>query len=426
MIFFETRTADLVVDNVELRQAMMADIDELTVRLTAGLALQQDRPLQAALRRAAGVAAGRPVAVRMPESEAWLVLGEAGSHPVASRSPGQAAPVDFPLDDDRHAWPMKALLAATQRTKADVQALDLLDATLDIDIPPSQAQMRALLAWAPLLEPAAQRLAAHSTKLLDQLRPPLLWTLDAPSTERDARLLEYWNRAHTLGHMTLLASALQTRAWIGAPADRLWAKGTPTVGLLRERTLWLAAIAAQAAVALGEWAIERYMARVLAPGHPMARFDAVFSLLAIGLGLPSLRTAILKDLKSAITVVPPALEAERDLPLIEAAAAVLADPNRYHQAAVAAGVFGGVGLPRTPGLGLFGPGMGQDPYAWVEGLGPIGFVALPMLTSLAPEKLYPSLPGRTARLSATPAAIARLLARAWAPNIPTPPTPTAH
>src|SRR5260370_30473945 len=80
-------------------------------------------------------------------------------------------------------------------------------------------------------------------------------------------------------------------------ANRLaWKERTPSFVLLRERTFWLAAIAARSAAAFGEPVVEGYLRRLSQAKHPMMVFDALFGLTAIALANPSSKAPILTEL----------------------------------------------------------------------------------------------------------------------------------
>ena len=77
----------------------------------------------------------------------------------------------------------------------------------------------------------------------------------------------------------------------------VWETWTPSFVLLRERTFWLAAIAAKSASAFGESVVENYLRRLAKAEHPMMVFDALFGLTAIALANPSSKASILTELK---------------------------------------------------------------------------------------------------------------------------------
>src|SRR6202043_1893948 len=103
-----------------------------------------------------------------------------------------------------------------------------------------------------------------------------------------------WQLAQAVGQLTLLASSNEARPWLASMAKSfVWENWTPSFVLLRERTFWLAAIAARSAAAFGESVVEGYLRRLSQAKHPMMTFDALFGLTAIALANPSSKASIL-------------------------------------------------------------------------------------------------------------------------------------
>jgi hypothetical protein len=83
----------------------------------------------------------------------------------------------------------------------------------------------------------------------------------------------------------------------------VWENWTPSFVLLRERTFWLAAIAARSAAAFGESVVESYLRRLSQAKHPMMVFDALFGLTAIALALTRDHSVYLISYESAVRVL---------------------------------------------------------------------------------------------------------------------------
>jgi hypothetical protein len=115
--------------------------------------------------------------------------------------------------------------------------------------------------------------------VIDALRSVVRLELKGATRSSATSLHTYWQLVHALGQLTLLASSNEARPWLSSMATSfVWENWTPSFVLLRERTFWLAAIAARSAAAF------------------IMVFDALFGLTAIALANPSLKTPILTEL----------------------------------------------------------------------------------------------------------------------------------
>lgn len=69
--------------------------------------------------------------------------------------------------------------------------------------------------------------------------------------------LAYSAELSCTGQLALVASSNEARPWLADMANSfVWENWTPSFVLLRERTFWLAAIAARSAAAFGESVVE--------------------------------------------------------------------------------------------------------------------------------------------------------------------------
>src|ERR1700676_3230053 len=135
--------------------------------------------------------------------------------------------------------------------------------------------------------------------VLDALRPVVRLELSGTAGTAATSLRAYWQLVHALGQLTLVASSKDARPWLADMANSfIWQNWTPSFVLLRERTFWLAAIAARSASAFGETVVENYLRRLSQAKHPMMVFDALFGLTAIALANPSSKAPILTELKN--------------------------------------------------------------------------------------------------------------------------------
>lgn len=403
------------MDNPDLREPMIADANELVSRLTVALTLERDRPLHALLRQGAGLSDRAPLALRLPETQAWLTIPADGTSSV-SRDPTPGA-VDLEAMAAKDPALGEQLMAATHRSQAHAVALQLLSPLFDFEATPTRAQIKTLLKWAPVLDRVAYRYAARTTSLLDRLRPTILGPPTPTPQTRGPRLLEYWNCGLSGGHLSLIGATPGARPWLTDMAKTFtWVTWTPSLPLLRERTLWLAAVAARNAAAFGEPAVDSYLTSLSMATHPMKIFDGVFGLVAIALSEPKLIPAIIRELESRTVM--------------------LARQNLAHGALSRATLTTGVRTLRDPDaalaqvleLELFGPGWrpgGPDGVLTAAALlgdptlvlssQPTGLLALSAFARLKSEDYYPTDAPQQAPAVVPLEAIAATLERAWAP-----------
>jgi hypothetical protein len=165
-----------------------------------------------------------------------------------------------------------------------------------------------------------------------------LRNIDRSSPVRNTGLIEYWNVLHGMGHTVLLAFTPGSRPWLVDMAGSfVWVNWTLSFALLRERTLWLAALAARAAVAFGEPVIEKYLSALSFATHPMKSFDAIFGLIAIALDQSHIANELIAELIKQRGIL-----ARRNFPhaaytnlMLETAIRTLREPDIARQDAVA-------------------------------------------------------------------------------------------
>ena len=418
------RMAD-ATDNLELRSSMIVGANELFARLAFAITVEQDVQLHSRIRSFARVHASDPLMVLLPESDAWLKI-DTGRPATVLRAPvpglvqvnlDEAANQDGALRTD--------LMTATNRTKATSQALQLLTPLFDADQVPNREQVGILSKWAPAIERVAYRFCALTVVLLDRLRPALVVGLNEPGGPAENRLIEYWNLAHTMGHLTLLASPRDAHPWLSGLANSFeWLNWTPTFPLLRERTLWLSAVAARCAIAFGEDTIDRYLATFSRAEHPIKSFDALFGLLAIALDQESIAAHVVAEIQR-IRRGPSHHAAHFDA-LVETMTAtavnVLRDPA---SARIHFDQIGSLGMDRqsraTGGL-LTPAALRQDPTEILVSGEMLGLLALPTFVGAPAQTYYPVSSTPTFGVPLAPHEIASLFGRAWAPEGSGPPT----
>jgi hypothetical protein len=300
----------------------------------------------------------------------------------------------------------------------------LLTPLFDGDQVPNREQVGTLSRWAPAIERVAFRFCAHTVILLDKLRPALVVGLNEPDGPLEERLIEYWNLAHTMGHLSLLASPRDAHPWLNGLANSFeWLNWTPTFPLLRERTLWLSAVAARCAIAFGEGTIDKYLATFSHADHPLKSFDALFGLLAIALDQERIAAHVVAEIQRIRRA--PRRRAPFDAwveTMTATALNVLRDPAtaklRFDQ-------IGSLGMDRplraTAGF-LTPAALRQDPTEILSSGEMLGLLALPTFVGASPQMYYPVRSTPTFGVPLSPREIASVIGRAWAPGGFAPPT----
>src|SRR5262249_17836752 len=92
----------------------------------------------------------------------------------------------------------------------------------------------------------------------------------------------YYGVAQIMAHLVLIASPPVERRWLADMAKSFeWVKWTPSVALVRERTLWLSAASVRSAAAFGPEVVSLYLGALARAHHPMTTFDALLGLVSI-------------------------------------------------------------------------------------------------------------------------------------------------
>jgi hypothetical protein len=390
--------------------------DELVARLATAIAFEQDTKLQAGLRRFAGVSDAKPAMIRLPRSATWLEIGPRRVGAV-HRAPVEDI-VEIRSDEAIEADEKlrEVFVGAMARAKAVQQARRLLRPLFDTSKPPTREHIRSLLKWSPVIEHDAYQYCAHATLALDSLRPVILKEIGSTSAMQSSRLVEYWNCVHAMGHLTLLASTPGARPWLVEMAESfVWVSWTPTFPLLRERTLWLAALAARSAIAFGEPVIEKYMACLAISTHAMKSFDAIFGLVAIALDQPNLAGDLVTELVKlqGILARQPFPHGSYTNRAIETAVEVLREPDAAQREFKSRVGFADdcqeCGLSKMFAAAT----LRSDPADILPSGKHLGLIALPLIVGMAPEGYYPLRPPRRSEASTAPDEISAIMQHTW-------------
>jgi hypothetical protein len=411
-------------DNLDLRSSMIVDANELFARLAFAITVEQDARLHSRIRSFARVRASDPLMVSLPESDAWLKL-DTGRPATVQRAPSPGL-VQVDLDDaaNQDGALRTDLMTATNRTKGTSQAIQLLTPLFDGDQIPNREQVGILSRWAPAIERVAFRFCALTVILLDRLRPALVAGLNESDGAPEGRLIEYWNLAHTMGHLSLLASPRDAHSWLTGLANSFeWLNWTPTFPLLRERTLWLSAVAARCAVAFGEGTIDKYLATFSRAEHPLKSFDALFGLLAIALDQEQIAAHVVAEIQHIRRASRGRAPFDALVETMTATALnVLRDPTSARLRFDQIGSLGMDRQSRSTGGFLTPAALRQDPTEILWSGEMLGLLALPTFVGAPAQTFYPVSSTPTFGVPPSPHEIASVICRAWAPEGIAPPT----
>jgi hypothetical protein len=411
------RTGD-AGDNLDLRSSMIVDANELFARLAFAITIEQDTQLHSRIRHFARVHASDPLMISLPESDAWVKI-DTGQPATVQRAPIPGL-IQVNLDDaaNRDGALRAELMTATNRTRATSQALRLLTPLFDGHQVPNREQVGILSRWAPAIERVAYRFCAFAVILLDRLRPALVVALNEPDGPSRERLIEYWSFVHTMGHLSLLASPRDAHPWLSGLANSFeWLNWTPTFPLLRERTLWLSAVAARCAVAYGEGTIDKYLATFARAEHPMKSFDALFGLLAIALDQEPIAAHVAAEIRRIRRA-----SSHRRAPfdaLVETMTATALNALRDPAAArLRFDQIDSIGIDRqsrATGGFLTPAALRRDPTEILWSGEMLGLLALPTFVGAPAQTYYPVSSTSTSGVPLSPHEIASVIGRAWAP-----------
>ncbi|WP_092116830.1 hypothetical protein [Bradyrhizobium erythrophlei] len=270
---------------------------EMVTQLASSMAIVRDSRLREGLREIATVDLDQEFLISQLNNQSWLKVGGNGHALDRKRQPGLSA---ISLDEVLRTRPAfeQLMQDSMRQTNAMRDAYDTLDPLFQPSPMQSRSNFLEIFEWAPLLEQIAYKSAMRVLQVLDLLRSAVRIELSAGMGGAPASLQLYWQLIHALGQLTLVASSEEARPWLSEMANSfVWERWTPSFALLRERTFWLAAIAARSAAAFGEPVVESYLKQFAQAEHPMMVFDALFGLSAIALANPSSKDAILAELR---------------------------------------------------------------------------------------------------------------------------------
>lgn len=398
----------------QTQEELAADVAQMANDLAAALALESDPALQSWLRSQGGTRDVEPVHVRLGSPEIWARLDLGGAVLVREAPPSEAR-VDLFGELRRDPALGARMQASIRRTGARGRADRMLKGMFERTTDPSRPRMAELLRWAPLLERAAYRFGARCIAGLQEMRRDLQAQTGSAPPARQGRLQAYWRLALANSHLGLLATTEGARPWLVDMADSFtWIDWTPSLPLVRERSLWFGAVAARNVATFGDAVLEKYLRALALATQPIKAFDATFGLLAIALDDPrlasALRPALAGQAQAFLRQGGPygALHAS----VAEAALACLADPEAADRAFLKA--VGALGPSLEQGLGLLGrAAVRLDLTEPIGSQGYLGFLGLPRLLRTPLPEFYPKGSDQPSAASLPSVEIEAHLARAF-------------
>ena len=391
---------------------------EMVTQLAVAMAITRDARLRGRLGEIAAIDPGQEFVIGQLKKQSWLKVGGNGYTVDRKRQDGLSV-VD--LDEVLRTLPEfeRSLQDSMQRTHATRDSYNILEALFEPSPIQSRSNFNEIFKWAPLLEQIAYKAAMRILQILDTLRSVVRLELSGAPGIGATSLHTYWQLVHALGQLTLVASNNEARPWLADMANSfIWERWTPSFVLLRERTFWLAAIAARSAAAFGDAVVEGYLRRLSQAEHPMMVFDALFGLTAIALANPSSKASILTELYG-LRDANLALTRDHSAYLIsyESSVRVLSRPpvelREFRE------LQWRVGSPK--GMATR-PALVGDPTALSSAGEYLGFSMLPFVADSFHDEHFPKFSG-SSETEISRGKVAAIFRRAW---VPEPVTPVRH
>jgi hypothetical protein len=385
---------------------ILKDSASIIASIASGLCIGADRSIQERLRHLAGVPGGGPFLVKRPR--VWLEV--VGTNVKVHRREIQGLPsIDLEAVLLRNPEFESTLLDTIKRSGAADKASRMLKPFIGGGTVPTRQQYFGIRGWQPAFEHLAYRMGTVAAALLDLIRPQVL---GESGTVYPSRLAAYWSGMTVLGQTMLLASDPEARPWLSEMAGQfVWTNWTPTFSLIRERTVWLAAIAARSAIAFGAPVIERYVDALSRAKVPMKAYDALFGLTAIALSDYQAAPAILKEIRRVLAA--DTLQSQYAARMYDDAIALISaigeadriDDRILHQL--------GWSPYSQRGFATKAAFTTIDPTRITHTGRLLGFAILPKLVAARVEDYYPVSSSRKRVLKVSNLAVSRIIARAW-------------
>ncbi len=392
-----------------------ADVAQMIRLVSIALAAEGDAHLREALRQSADCAPDQTLILKLPNVPGALEIAASGDL-LAIRVTETAAAVHLDALIAAHPELQRQVAAACAATEPAAQALFesfFLPGGL-----PSRSAFDAVFRWGPLIEAPAYRFVARASSTLDGWRGSALREAANDMSPPETVMSFYYPLNHTMAHLTMLCSESGAGRWLADMARSFeWTTWTPSLPLLRERTVWLAAAAAKSAAAFGPDVVDRYMGALANSRHVLKAFDALFGLASIALAHNRVLAPITKAVVAAedASIGRITTGVEQAPMMFRSAIALLrrwaddrrADPVALRQLGWDSGASRGLATRQAFRL---------DPSG-IDARGHVlGFDALPAIMQARPGGHYPRRSPPRSPLLPQPHELSGILMRAWGPR----------
>ena len=384
---------------------MAKDSASIVETVATGLCLASDRDVQGRLRELGGIPGRGPFLIKRGRLYFEIVGPRVKVH---RRSIRDLLAVDLDAVLQSHVAFGQQLWDATTRSVHIEKAGRIVLPFVSAGSFPNRQHYRAIRPWIPAVEQLSYRIGTVAAGLLDIMRPHVL---EGPRS--DHRFLEtYWAAMGVMGNAILLTTDAEARPWLTEMAEQfVWNNWTPTFPFLRERTIWLAAIAARSAAAFGSAMIERYFDALARASEPIKAFDALFGLSAIALSDFSVAPAVLKEIElRGQSGRASSARVERIFNQAIAVIGAIGEPNQIDPGLLHRLGWGDIG--EKSGLST-NAALTLDPTSETDAGQFLGFALLPLMVAAPAGNFFPTSADTRNAQRLSRRTIAEIIARAW-------------
>lgn len=376
------------------------EAEGIELMLSTALAIRNSTALQNRFHLLAGTHERREVQITGLVPDCCLRFS-IGKEFKVSRGPDREVPsVQFGEALERDYRLAGMVWEGTQAREVQTKARKLLEFFTGPALP-IRSLVCELEEWSPLLEQFSYKYAARLIALLNALRPLVL---SGPESEKARRVDRYWTASLIAGRAILFASNAEVGTWLSGMATCIrQSDWTPSLPLMRERSLWLACCGAKSAAKFGSAVIDRYFDVLGNSRSDLVSFDSLFGLVAIGLEHSNEGKAIAGELARLVRKAK--LSGQTSFAAQEALRHLSGQSARR-----GANPDIRVSKELTTTRTLF-----ADPMR-LEGGKFVGFEILPSVISAKAADLFPATEHERATLMLSPYEAERVFRRAWSPE----------
>lgn len=264
-------------------------LSSIAEQIALPLTLQADKSLREYIRSCAN-GPQETITVNISAKQAWFSL--VGDKISAVRGPSEGIPV-IELDEE-------GVVNSRQYAPSGRRAEKLVTGLARTTHLLTQEEFDGLAEWGPVIERTCYQTATALLGLLPSLREEVENEVRFRPKQRPGGPLAlscHWSVTHTAACLILISAAAGATPWLTDLALHFkWEKWTPTFLLLRERTTWLAAVAAHSVMNFGTAIVAPYLEAFDTALTPVKAFDAVFGLSALAISHPTASDSIKNEL----------------------------------------------------------------------------------------------------------------------------------